>query len=174
MARRTPAGVSFVGVERPNGGFVRTEGFAAYGFYRWEVAVRETVVVGVVAGLEAVLAAIEAGKTIALIGRRRRAGADGRPIVGGFTNPPGAAPLVSCVIYSLTVCGLFGVSALVVFGTRWRPMTEGLAAMALGIFSFLSGFSIGFFTWWVALLIGIVALIHSSAPGSRPVGVNSG
>jgi hemolysin III len=28
------------------------------------------------------------------------------------TTRPGIAPLVSCVIYSLTVCGLFGVSAL--------------------------------------------------------------
>jgi hypothetical protein len=88
---------------------------------------------------------------------------------------PGPIARQNALIGRLATAELvFGVGALMVFGTRWRPMTEGLAAIALGIFSFLSGFSIGFFTWWVALLLGIVALIHSSPPRSRPVGVNSG
>jgi hemolysin III len=33
---------------------------------------------------------------------------------------PGAAPLVSCLIYSVTVCGLFGVSALY-HRRKWTP-----------------------------------------------------
>ena len=33
---------------------------------------------------------------------------------------PGWAPLVSCAIYSLTVCGLFGISALY-HRITWRP-----------------------------------------------------
>jgi hemolysin III len=36
----------------------------------------------------------------------------GAVLCGVAATRPGAAPVVSCLIYSLTVCGLFGVSAL--------------------------------------------------------------
>ena len=81
----------------------------------------------------------------------------------------------SAAVLQLAMAQLaFGVAALVVFGTRWRPMVDGLAAIALGIFSILSGFSIGFFTIWIALVLGIAALIHSIPSQGRPIGVNSG
>ena len=88
---------------------------------------------------------------------------------------PGAMERQQALVVRLAAAELvFGVAALVVFGTRWRPMVEGLAAIALGIFSFLSGFSIGFFTIWIALALGMAALIHSIPSRGRPARVNSG
>jgi hypothetical protein len=69
---------------------------------------------------------------------------------------------------------VFGTAALLVFATRWRPLVEGLATISAGIFSFLSGFSIGFFTMWLALMLGLAAVIHSGQPESPRAGVNSG
>ncbi|HYN82937.1 MAG TPA: hypothetical protein VES88_15740 [Gemmatimonadaceae bacterium] len=50
--------------------------------------------------------------------------------------------------------------AIVVYPTRWRATIEGLAAAALGVFSFLSGFSIGVFIMPFAAALAVVALIH--------------
>jgi hypothetical protein len=56
---------------------------------------------------------------------------------------------------------MVSVLAIVLFRTRWRPLTEGLAAVALGIFSFLSGFSIGMLVLPVAAVLGSVAVNHN-------------
>jgi hypothetical protein len=96
-------------------------------------------------------------------------------VVMALVMIPGPSARQSALVLRLATAELvFGVAALVVFGTRWRPMVGGLAAIALTIFSFLSGFSIGFFTIWIALALGIAALIHSSPLRSRPVSANSG
>ena len=59
---------------------------------------------------------------------------------------------------------VFGVAAIGVFPTRWRPVTEGLAAIAAGILSFITGFSIGIFFMPFALALGVAAWLHSERP----------
>ena len=59
------------------------------------------------------------------------------------------------------------VAAIVLFRTRWRPLTQGLGAIALGIFSFLTGFSIGLLVLPFAVALGAAA-IHNNDPRTRP------
>src|SRR5690242_9079874 len=50
---------------------------------------------------------------------------------------PGWAPLVSCLIYSLTVCALFGTSALYrrrVWSKRWYPVMRRLDHSMIFVF----------------------------------------
>lgn len=63
---------------------------------------------------------------------------------------PGIAPLVSCVVYSLTVCGLFGVSAL--YHRRvWTPL--GLQVMRRLDHSMIFVFIAGTYTPMSVLLL---------------------
>jgi hemolysin III len=63
---------------------------------------------------------------------------------------PGVAPLISCGIYSLTVCGLFGVSAL--YHRRvWSPL--GYATMKRLDHSMIFIFIAGTYTPFAALLL---------------------
>lgn len=63
---------------------------------------------------------------------------------------PGVAPLVSCVIYSVTVCGLFGVSAL--YHRRvWTP--RGFAVMRRLDHAMIFVFIAGTYTPFCALLL---------------------
>ena len=68
---------------------------------------------------------------------------------------------------------LFGIAAIGVFPTRWRSATEGLAATATGILSFITGFSIGIFIMPFALALGVAAWLHgerrvTTSDGPRP------
>jgi hypothetical protein len=66
----------------------------------------------------------------------------------------------SILVFGAAQLALAGATILV-FLTRWRRLTEGLAAVALGVLSFLTGFSIGIFFMPFAVALGVGALNHS-------------
>ena len=83
---------------------------------------------------------------------------------------PGIAPLVSCVIYSLTVCGLFGVSAL--YHRRvWTP--SGFQIMRRLDHSMIFVFIAGTYTPFSVLLLppGKATLILAVVWGGALAGV---
>lgn len=83
---------------------------------------------------------------------------------------PGPAPLVSCAIYSLTVCGLFGVSAL--YHRRvWSP--QGYQVMRRLDHSMIFIFIAGTYTPFSVLLLdrGKAALILAVVWGGALAGV---
>jgi hypothetical protein len=59
-------------------------------------------------------------------------------------------------------------ATILVFFTRWRRLTEGLAAVAVGVLSFLTGFSIGIFFIPFAVALGVAAINHTDAGVYRP------
>src|SRR5262245_14906809 len=83
---------------------------------------------------------------------------------------PGVAPLISCVIYSLTVCGLFGVSAL--YHRRvWSP--RGYQVMRRLDHSMIFIFIAGTYTPFCVLLLssGLATLLLSLVWGGAVLGV---
>jgi hypothetical protein len=66
------------------------------------------------------------------------------------------------------------LAAIVVYPTRWRPTIEGLSAAALGVFSFLTGFSIGVFIMPFAAALAVIALVHMDERRRALAEVNSG
>lgn len=83
---------------------------------------------------------------------------------------PGVAPLISCVIYSLTVCGLFGVSAL--YHRRvWTP--RGYQIMRRLDHSMIFIFIAGTYTPFAALLLppGKATVILAVVWGGAVAGV---
>lgn len=66
------------------------------------------------------------------------------------------------------------LSAIAVYPTRWRPTIEGLSAAALGVFSFLSGFSIGVFIMPFAVALAVIALVHMDERRRALAEANSG
>jgi hemolysin III len=76
-------------------------------------------------------------------------------VAATLTNRPGSAPAVSCAIYSLTVCGLFGTSAL--YHRRvWSP--RGYALMRRLDHSMIFVFIAGTYT-----PISVLLLPHTEA-----------
>jgi hemolysin III len=83
---------------------------------------------------------------------------------------PGIAPLISCVIYSLTVCGLFGVSAL--YHRRvWSP--RGYQVMRRLDHSMIFIFIAGTYTPFCVLLLspGLATLLLALVWGGALLGV---
>jgi asparagine N-glycosylation enzyme membrane subunit Stt3 len=56
---------------------------------------------------------------------------------------------------------VFGLAAILSFATRWRPLVEALAAVAIGVFSIITLFSIGILLTPFAIALGISAFSHS-------------
>jgi hemolysin III len=83
---------------------------------------------------------------------------------------PGIAPLVSCAIYSLTVCGLFGVSAL--YHRRvWSP--RGYQVMRRLDHSMIFIFIAGTYTPFCVLLLkpGLATLLLAIVWGGALLGI---
>jgi hemolysin III len=94
--------------------------------------------------------------------------AGGIVLVSLSATRPGVAPFVSCVIYSLTVCGLFGISAL--YHRRvWSP--RGYQVMRRLDHSMIFVFIAGTYTPFCALLLTpgrsavILAVVWTGAIG---------
>lgn len=75
----------------------------------------------------------------------------------------------SILVYGAIQLAL-AVTTIVVFLTRWRRLTEGLAAIALGVLSFFTGLSIGIFFIPFAVALGVAALNHTDPRVYRPAG----
>jgi len=73
----------------------------------------------------------------------------------------------SILAYGALQLGLAAATVLVFF-SPWRRLTEGLGAIALGVLSFLTGFSIGIFFMPFAVALGGAAFIHTEPRVYRP------
>ncbi len=84
-------------------------------------------------------------------------------ILGGYmlSNARSRFPLIVPVLCGIQI--VTAVTAIIAWCSRWRPLTEGAATISLGIFSILTGFSIGIFFLPVALAMGVAAVSNAAS-----------
>jgi hypothetical protein len=73
-----------------------------------------------------------------------------------------------------SVIVVFALLTTVVFFSRLRPLTEGFAAITLGILATITGFTIGVFLAPIAFALGFASLRHSRREGEIAVNPSAG